>query len=283
MRPLQVMILGAALVACSPKVRQTGDDGTGDDGSADAAVVPVTDAGPTVDGTPVEPEISVYAHTAQTLYRIDPHTLAITLVGNFQWPGGGKGDGMTDIAIDQDGEMIGISFTSVYRVDPMTAQVTLLSSGLSGFFNGLSFVPGDQLGDPGGPDVLVATRDTDGQVFRVEPTTGATTPIGNMGGFSSSGDVVSVTGFGTAATANGAPLDRLVKLDALTFAAHPVGTDTGYGDIWGVGFWEDQIYGFTEAGEFLLIDPATGAAQLVASNGPNWWGAAVTTRAPVIE
>jgi hypothetical protein len=271
-----LLIIGLTLVGCSPNVRQSGD-AAGDD-TPDAPIGPTIDAAPTVDAAP---EVSVYAHTSSTLYQVDPITLAITLIGNFGWSGGF--DQMTDIAIDQNGEMIGISFTSVYRVDPATAQATLLSGGLAGSFNGLSFVPGDQLGDPGGPDVLVATRDTDGQVFRIEPTTGAATPIGSMGGFSSSGDIVSVTGFGTAATANGAPLDRLVRLDALTFAANPVGTDTGFTDIWGVGYWGNQIYGFTQFGQFLLIDPVTGAAQLVASGGPSWWGAAVTTRAPVIE
>ena len=265
------------VAACGPGPRHGDDDSNGgDDSSGVDARTPVIDA------SGQYAEAAVFAHTSSTLYRVDPETLAVTLVGDFVWSSGS--DEMTDIAIDQDGVMIGISFTSVYRVDPMTAHATLLSSGLDGDFNGLSFVPGDQLGNPEAADVLVATRDVDGRVFRVDPMTGHTTPIGDMGpGFSSSGDVVSVSGWGTAATANGFPQDRLVRLTPVTFSAQAIGGATGYGDIWGVGFWKDRVYGFTETGSFVLIDPATGVASLVGSSGQRWWGAAVTTRAPVIE
>ena len=50
----------------------------------------------------------------------------------------------------------------------------------------------------------------------------------------------------------------------------------------GVAFWKNKIFGFTESGQFVTIDPTTGAGTLVQSNGPHWWGAAVTTSAPVI-
>jgi hypothetical protein len=263
-----------AVAACGPNQREGDDD---DDVGPDAST------GPNVDAPPFAGEPAVYANTASTLFKVDPDTLAITRVNDFQWSTGF--DQMTDIAIDAQGMMIGISFTSVYRVDPDTAQATLLTSGLDGEFNGLSFVPGDEaLGNPEAADVLVATRNLDGHVFSVNPATGQTQQIGDMaGGFSSSGDLVSVRGFGTAATANGLPLDRLVRLTPVTFVAQQVGTDTGYGDIWGVAFWEDKIYGFTEGGAFVLIDPTTGAAQFVTNSGQAWWGAAVTTRAPVIE
>ena len=48
-----------------------------------------------------------------------------------------------------------------------------------------------------------------------------------------------------------------------------------------VAYWKSTIFGFTDAGELLLIDPVTGAATL-AQAGPRCWAAAVTTSAPVI-
>ena len=223
----------------------------------------------------------VYAHTMSTLYRVDPDTLAISMVGNFNWPNGS--DMMTDIAIDKNGMMLGLSFTSVYRIDPATAKATLLSNGLTGTFNGLSFVPASQLGQTG-DDVLVATRNADGIVFRVDPASGQTTQIGNMGSFVSSGDLVSIDGFGTVLTAgNGLSNDQLVRLAPQTFAATPIGTDIGYANIWGLAFWKNRIFGFTNVGQFVLIDPTTGHGSVVQSNGPAWWGAAVTTSAPVIQ
>ena len=260
--------------ACGPGDRTpgSGDDGTSPpDGNT-------TGGG---DGGPGE-QTFVYAQTARELYRVDPDTLAITLVGPFTFTG--FAEDITDIAIDKNNVMIGISFGSVYRIDPTTAAATKLSDGLTGDFNGLSFVPASTIGQSG-DDVLVGTRNTDGAVFRVDPMTGSTSQIGNMGGFSSSGDLVSVVGFGTmqtAVTGLGSP-DRLVQLAQQTFTASPIGNTIGFADIWGLAFWKGKLFGFTDGGEFVIIDPATGGGTLVQGGGPAWYGAAVTTLAPVIQ
>ena len=230
----------------------------------------------------------VYAHSATTLYRVDPDTLAIAMVGDFGWPSNVGSDQMTDIAIDKTGRMVGVSFGSVYEVDSATAKATLLSNSLAGMFNGLSFVPATMLGGTG-DDVLVGTRNSDGKVFRIDPMTGAATQIGDMGtAFASSGDLVAVAGFGTVQTvtapgSGGLGNDKLAKLAPQTFSASAIGSDTGFGQIWGVAFWKNKVYGFTDGGQFVLIDPNTGSATLVSSNGIEWWGAAVTTLAPVIQ
>lgn len=251
--------------------------GGGDDQGGDGGV---TDGNGSGSGSNSPGVTYVFAHTASELYRVDPDTLAITKVGNFGWSNGS--DQMTDIAIDKTGTMIGISYTAVYRVNTTTAAATRLSTGLSGEFNGLSFVPAAMLGQTG-DDVLVGTRNSDGIVFRIDPMTGGSTQIGNMGGYSSSGDLVAVTNFGTVQTAdNGFSADRLVRLAPQTFAASPIGSDIGFSEIWGIAFWKNKIFGFTSGGQFVTIDPTTGAGTLVQSNGPAWWGAAVTTSAPVI-
>lgn len=263
-----------ALGACGPGPRDPGGQGGG---GADAGDPGGGGGGGGDGGAGVT---YVYAHTSSALYRVDPDTLAITKVHDFVWPGGS--DQMTDIAIDKAGVMLGVSYTAVYRVDATTAQTTRLSSGLTGMFNGLSFVPAAMLGQTG-DDVLVGTRNADGMVFRINPMTGATTAIGDMAGFSSSGDLVAVTGFGTVQTAdNGSSADRLIRLAPQTFAGSAIGSTIGYADIWGVAFWKNKIFGFTQAGEFVTIDPTTGVGTLVQANGPAWWGAAVTTSAPVI-
>jgi hypothetical protein len=274
-------IAAIALPACGPSQHGLADD-DGDDVEG-----PDVDAGndPTIDA----PEDSggnaaVFAHTSSTLFRVHPITYAVTRIGDFQWPAGS--DTMTDIAIDQDGMMIGISYSRVYRVDPQTAACTLLSSNLQGMFNGLSFVPSQLAFGSAGPDVLVGARNTDGKVFQIDPATGGVTQIGDMGGgFSSSGDIVAVTGFGMVATARAgiAGNDRLVRLAPTTFAATPIGSDTGFDRIWGVGFWGTRVFGFTERGQLTVIDSATGVGHPVAADGEAWWGAAVTTAAPIID
>lgn len=270
MKAMGVVLLVAA--ACGPGGRSGGDDfGNGDaaSSSSDAA------------GSGSDEAVFVYVHTADTLFRVDPDTLAISQIGPFVWPSGS--DEMTDIAIDKTGQMIGVSFTSVYRVDPSNAHTTLLTANLAGEFNGLSFVPAEMLGQTG-DDVLVGTRNSDGKVFRIDPMTGAATTVGDMGSYQSSGDLVAVVNFGTVQTVMGSTNDRLARLAPQTFAATPIGSDTGFGEIWGVAYWKNKIYGFTNAGEFILIDPITGVATLVSNNpGKNWYGAAVTTLAPVIQ
>lgn len=268
---MKALLLVVLVCACGPATRQDSGGLDATSGSIDGA-----GSGSGSDGGTVY----VYAHTASTLFRVDPDTLAITQIGPFVWPSGT--DTMTDIAIDKTGKMIGVSFMAVYLVDPTNAHTTLLSPNLDGSFNGLSFVPATQLGQTG-DDVLVGTRNTDGMVFSVNQTTGVTTPVGNMGSYTSSGDLVAVEGFGVVQTVTGATNDRLARLAPQTFAATPIGTDTGFGEIWGVAFWKNKIYGFTNGGAFILIDPTTGVATLVSNTGMSWYGAAVTTLAPVIQ
>ncbi len=234
--------------------------------------------------TPSDPNAgltaAVYAHSDAELYRVDPDTLKVQLVAPFTWPNGS--DQMTDIAIDKNGLMIGISFDKVYSVDKDTAACTFLSN-LDRSFNGLSFVPA-QMADPSGAEKLVASA-LDGSLYEVDPASGSSHLIGNFGGgLTSSGDVVSVSGFGTVATVkttNGAS-DYLATVDTLTGTAKTIGA-TGVSDIWGLGFWKDKVFGFTSSNQFVLIDPKTGAAQVVSSGSVSWWGAGVTTSAPVVK
>ena len=267
-------LVAAALVALGSVAALAACGSTPREALPDADPVVAVDAGP-----PGENAL-VYAQTSDSLYTINPTTFDITLVGRFN-----DGDQMTDIAVDADGRMIGISFSAVYEVNPTTAQATLLSSRLDGSFNGLSFVPAAQLGRTAtDPDVLVASRSSDGKIFELDQHTGAATQVGDMGaGMASSGDIVSVTGFGTMATVTGGAHDRLTSLASGTLAGTVVGTDIGYDQLWGVGFWGGTIYGFSAGGKVVQIDPSTGAGTVIATTGLEWWGAAVTTSAPIFE
>jgi hypothetical protein len=269
-------LVAATAVACGPSTTTGGDGGDGLPGSPDADPN-------RPDALPPPENAAVYAHSDRTLYRIDPDTLAVSLVGDFGWPL--IADQMTDIAIDKDGVMIGVSFTQVYEIDPDTAAATHLStlSGATSTFNALSFVPADTI-DPSVDEILIGA-DTAGRVFRIDPSTGQATQIGSYGNeLGSSGDIVSVRGFGTVATVKGSgdTTDRLARLDPTTFAAEVIG-DTGVDKIWGLGFWGDKVYGFTDNREFVLIDVLTGAATPVSTSEVAWWGAGVTTAAPVIN
>src|SRR5690349_18516349 len=68
---------------------------------------------------------AVYAHSMDTLYKVDPDTLAVSMIGPFVWSTGT--DQMTDIALDRNANMIGVSFTKVYSVDKTNAHATFLA------------------------------------------------------------------------------------------------------------------------------------------------------------
>lgn len=240
------------------------------------------DAGP--EELPLPPNAAVYAHTAKTLYRVNYETLEVTAVGNF---GGAfpATEIMTDLAMDSTGVMIGISFTQVYRIDPTSGSTTLIGNAtLQQAFNGLSFVPAELALGTKGPDVLVASRNNDGRIFQIDPITGAVSQLGDMGAaYRSSGDIVGVHGFGMMATVMGATAndkDILVRLEPGTFAATPVGTNTGFSTLWGIGYWKQRLFGFNSTGSFVEIDPTTGVATEIRATGDSWYGAAVTTAAP---
>jgi hypothetical protein len=272
-------VLLMILAACGPGGRNS-PGSSGDDDGTDAGNSMGSGGGGSNGGSNAG-TVYVYAHTQSTLFRVDPDSLAITEIADFGWPSG-QSDQMTDIAIDKNGQMIGVSYDKVYKVDTSTAQTTLLSASLQGMFNGLSYVPASFV-NGSGDDVLVGTRNTDGAVFQIDPTSGNVTQIGNMGsGFTSSGDLVAVDGFGIVQTIPGNGGDTIATLANGTFAATTIG-NTGYDMIWGLAFWKNKLFGFTDGGAFVTIDPTTGAATLVSINLQEWWGAAVTTTAPVIQ
>src|SRR5262245_52729652 len=264
-----VSVIGIAMAAgCGPVTMSMAPDSGGPDTNG------LIDSGP-------EPAFSaVYAHSDTTLFKVDPDTLTVTEVASFGWPNLNAVDQMTDIALDRNSNMVGISFTKVYSIDKETAACRYLSTldaSLARQFNGLSFVPPSEV-DPNGPEILVATA-YDGTVWRLDPATGAGTMLGSYGnGMQSSGDVVSVSGFGTVATVKmpGHATDWLVRVNVKTGAATPIG-DTGFTDIWGVGFWKNKIYGFTSIGSygtgrarFILINPQTGVGTMREMSNVSW-------------
>lgn len=235
----------------------------------------------------------VYGHSGQFLYRLETSTHAVTQIGPF---GAATGDqSITDIAIDKDDRMIGVTLDKIFEIDPETGTATFLADFEGpGNLTSLSFVPLD-LANPDGPERLVAATDQGG-VLEIDQASGATTPLGSYGTAAagtirSSGDIVAVAGFGIYATVTigddlTAP-DYLAQINPQTWAATPLGTGTPYDRIFGIGFWRNKLYGFVDlnaqGGAIIELDRNTGAATPVNSGTVRWYGAGVTTDAPVID
>lgn len=267
----------SVLAACSPTVSgQLDAQQTSDDASfvADARVN---------DATLPPPNSAIYAHSATELFRIDPQTLGQVSVGTFSFAG--DVESITDIAIDKTGAMLGISLNSIYSIDRDTAAATLLSTFPQdeGGLTSLSFVPLN-INDAQSAERLVAA-DFEGAVWEINSGTGQRTLLGNYGtGIGSSGDIVSIVGFGTFATVTveGQSTDHLARLNSVDWSASVIG-DIGKDKIFGIGFWGGDIYGFTDGMEFVTIDPFSGLVTDTRVSSVQWWGAAVTTLAPIVD
>ncbi len=242
-----------------------------------------TDGGD-ADGGDADAEVStqstrVYAHTGNDLYAIDPNDLSTSFVGNF----GELPRSITDIAVSANGAIVGVTANGVYSIDAGTAKPTLLTSLAEGaFLTALTFVPNPVAQDQ---EILIGV-DKDGSSYRINTDNGAIDFVGEYGnGIESSGDMVFVENLGILATVANVPSMTpekvaLARIDPLTFKATVLG-DTGFQDVFGLGFWEDKVYGFTKNGEFILIDPVSGVGTLREHSGLEWFGAGVTTKAPV--
>lgn len=274
---MRILLAMSLLAACGPSDRPAG--------TPDAP-------GPTADAPPVKDMSRVYAHNADTLYRMNAQTFAAVPIGTMA----GIGTmGLTDLAIDNANHMVGITRTQLFSIDPATGAATLildLSQSAQGFTS-LSYVP-----DPANPtaDILISANDQ-GAVFKIDPQTGSASPIGTYGTAAgnkkivSSGDIVGIRGLGVFATVNVGtePNDYLAKIDPLNgWKATPLPYPTMHDHIFGLGFWAGKMYGFVDngssgGGQMIQIDMTTGASTDLLSGNVRWYGAAVTTDAPVIE
>jgi len=197
----------------------------------------------------------IYLNTEDTLYAWDPET-GVTEVGRFSDPAAR----MTDIAIDMAGTMVGIATNELYEIDARTGDLTFLCA-LEDWANGLTFLSDGRL-VTAGADLLMVDR-----------VTCAATPLSRGSGFQTSGDVVGIPGERLLWTVNSSGGDGLVEVDPDTGTATLIG-NLGVSSLWGVGYSDGLLYGFSANEEVVVIDPHTATVSSRAPLPRAWWGAA---------
>jgi hypothetical protein len=248
------------------------DDDTAPDDDDDDDTAPDDDdtAPDDDDSTPPGGSVHlIYANTSSALYSIDPDPpYTATLIGNFT----GQAllsQGITDIAIDAAGAMYATGFWEVYRVDPATAALTPLAvDTIPGeVFNALT-VRSDGVLVGGGGSTL----------YEIDPNNGSRSTLTTTSPWTLAGDVVGLPDglLYALVSSNGdeAAPTSVVTVDVGGDGLQEVGP-TGSGAMYGVAYHvpNDSIYGFTQGGQILLIDPSTGAGSVVANTGIPFWGA----------
>ncbi len=249
-------------------------DGGGDESGLGTDAALSTDTGPDM-----APAAAVYAHSASTLYKLDPDTKAVTVVGNFSGC-----FGVVDIALDAKSNLYA-SASGIYLVDKTNAKCTKVGGGTFAG-NSLSFVPAGTIE----PDREVLVSYNGGQYLRVDLDKGTTTSLGSLpSGFSSSGDIVSVKGGGTYVTVVGNGCgDCLLEIDPKTGTMKKNWGSVGAGAVYGIAYWAGTVYAFNDAGHIYELTFGTDKLTNkeipipMKPSGLSFWGAGSTTAAPVV-
>jgi len=229
----------------------------------------------------------VWGHSSNTLYKLDPTTKAVTVVGKFD----GCSD-IIDIALDESSVMYATTKKALYTIDKSSASCTKIADGA--YPNSLSFVPKGTL-DPDS-EALVGFSD-DNEYIRINTSTGDVTVIkaDALGSsLKSSGDIVSVKKGGTYLTVKAAgnsgkcsKVDCLVKLNPATGQVLLNYGEIGHQEVFGLAYWAGKAYGFSSGGSLFEI---TFDGQTVKTSsisiadkpaGLSFWGAGSTTSAPI--
>ena len=231
------------------------------------------------DSGPVELVNVVYAHGPSKLYKLDPVTKAVTLIGTFQGC-----SNVIDLALDENSNAFVTTSNGVYSLDLTTVKCTLISTG--SYPNSLSFVPRGAL-DPSAEALVGYFGST---YVRINTGTGAISNIGALdGGYASSGDIVSVKDGGTFLTVDGnGCADCLIQVNPKTGALIKNFGTVNHAKVWGLTYWAGALYGFDETGKLFQISAnGTGitTTNITIPNGTGlvWWGAGSTTSAPVVD
>jgi hypothetical protein len=223
---------------------------------------------------------AIYAHTSSSLYKFDPALAAVETVGVFSFPNGGQS--MTDIAIDYEGRIYGVSFSNLYRCSAVTAECIHLGS-LPSSFNGMTVVPVGTL-EPGKESMIGIGNSGSWNKITVVGNQATITQLGTYGaGYTSAGDAYSIEGIGTFAAVNkvGSSSTYLVTVDAAVgTVTEEIGPMTGYSNIYGLASDGETAFAFDSSGAILGLDLQSGntTVALPPGQGQSWWGAGVTTR-----
>ncbi|MCK6587873.1 MAG: hypothetical protein HUU21_26615 [Polyangiaceae bacterium] len=222
----------------------------------------------------------VYGHSPDELYRLDPTTKEVTVVGAFQGC-----SSVIDIALDKDSNLYGTTFGGFYKIDKDTASCSLIAQG--SYPNSLSFVPKGTVD----PNVEALVGYNGSSYIRIDTVTGAVTSLGGSlpSGFSSSGDIVSVIGGPTYLTVVGSNCgDCIFEIDPANGTMIKNWGSVGYGAVYGLAFWAGAAYGFSNGGDLFEVKFANNAVTTTPIAIPGaplnlqFWGAGSTTSAPPI-
>ena len=189
----------------------------------------------------------LYTHDSEgQLAVVDVDNGQVTLVGDM-------GVEITDIAFAQDGRLFGLSFTTLYEIDRRTAVATAIGShGIPGG-NALVFAADGTLYGMGG---------TSTQLFEVNPATGESTALGDVGA-ASAGDLAFRGGQLYLSTVSH-------DLQAIDLGPPATGAEVGpfgFFDVYGLATSDAGVLYGIGGTEIFSVDPVSGEGTFLSDYG----------------
>lgn len=263
----------------------TGSDDTGEttSGIEDTGGGLILDVASADSGGTIPEVAEVFGHSGDILYRLDPDTNEVEIIGPFM----GCTASIIDIALDANSQMYGTAFGSLWSIDRTSAQCTLIARG--SYPTSLSFVPAGTV--DADEEALVGFVDE--EYIRIDVATGSITSLGTLsGGLASSGDMVSVNGGGSWLTVVGPGCDSgdcIIEIDPADGTVLQNYGALPYTQVFGLAFWAGRAYGFAREGTLFEIEFSAGNVVTtpipipVAPADLEFFGAGSTTSAPPAE
>lgn len=161
-----------------------------------------------------------------------------------------SGPTFTDIALSNDDNLFGITFTELYSIDQSTGSSLLIGNlGREGSNNALGFAFSDD-------NQLFGAGDSD--FYTINTSTGATSLVAEIPGFFSSGDIVfDPVNDRFLATSSFFGTDSLFSISR-NGTATQIG-NIGFSNVFGLFFENGTLFGYTDDRQQLTIDLTTGA------------------------
>jgi hypothetical protein len=185
--------------------------------------------------------------SASALATLDPTTGAMTEIGPTSVL-------LYGLGFDDAGKLYGLGADrNLYGVNTSTAALTLIGSYTGDFNSGASMGSAS--------DGTLYSVNGVGDIWTVNPTSGAATPLGNMG-FATNSDPSGDAGSGLYIIGG----QDLIKIDRATGAGSPVGTGSYNSVIFGLAYTNNTMYAIEGKGPGIYaVDLASGHSEPVSS------------------
>ena len=209
-------------------------------------------------------DCTFFAHGPRDFYKVDPFAQTVEVLGEMTL--NGNRVSLFDMDLNPEGELIGINGNRLIRFDRDGRGTTIANIETPASINGLAI-------DSQGTIFLTQSSGRPAQAYTVTMD-GVVSVVGSLDPYISSGDCVVLKDDSLLMTARGEDNDLLVYVDSRDATTRALGA-MGASQVYGLSASFGYLFGLTNEGRVLLVNPDNGATQeLFRHREARFWGAA---------